>query len=62
MSDTNQVIGARRIGPDLAHVGSRIETDADLYTVLGGGAGHPPYRGLSRGDLDSLVAYLLESR
>ncbi|MEX2279794.1 MAG: cbb3-type cytochrome c oxidase subunit II, partial [Acidimicrobiia bacterium] len=62
MSDTNQVIGTRRIGPDLAHVGSRVETDADLYAVLDGGAGHPPYRGLSQGELDSLVAYLLESR
>src|SRR5690606_35078093 len=29
ISDTNQVIGVRRIGPDLAHIGSRVETDAD---------------------------------
>ena len=62
MSDTNQVIGSRRLGPDLTHVGSRVETDADLYAVLAGGAGHPPYGGLDQADLDALVAYLMESK
>jgi hypothetical protein len=61
MSDTNQVIGARRFGPDLAHIGSRVETDADLYPVLEGSGGHPPFTGLDQADLDALVAYLMES-
>ena len=62
MADTNQVIGSRRVGPDLAHIGSRVETDADLYGILDGGSGHPPYRGLGQSDLDALVAYLMESK
>ncbi|HVR33944.1 MAG TPA: cbb3-type cytochrome c oxidase subunit II [Acidimicrobiia bacterium] len=61
MSDTNQIVGTRRIGPDLAHIGSRVETDADLYGLLDGGSGHPPYRALGQSDLDALVAYLMES-
>ena len=62
MSDTNQIIGIRRLGPDLTHVGSRVETDADLYAVLDGGSSHPPYGGLGQPDLDALVAYLMESK
>jgi hypothetical protein len=62
MSDSNQVIGIRRIGPDLAHIGSRVETDADLYLLLDGGSGHPAYRGLGQVELDTLVAYLMESK
>jgi hypothetical protein len=62
VSDTNQVIGSRRIGPDLAHVGSRVETDVDIYTALDGAGGHPAYRGLAQSDLDSLVVYLMESK
>ncbi len=62
MSDSNQVIGIRRIGPDLAHIGSRTDTDADLYMLLDGGSGHPAYRGLGQVELDALVAYLMESK
>ena len=62
MGDTNQIIGSRRIGPDLTHIGSRVETDADLYAVLDGSSGHPPYAGLGQADLDALVAYLMESK
>jgi cbb3-type cytochrome oxidase cytochrome c subunit len=62
MSDTNQIIGIRRLGPDLTHIGSRVETDADLYAVLDGGSGHPPYGGLGQTDLNALVAYLMESK
>jgi hypothetical protein len=62
MSDSNQVIGIRRIGPDLAHIGSRVQTDADLYMLLDGGSGHPSYRGLGQVELDALVAYLMESK
>ena len=62
MADTNQVIGSRRLGPDLSHVGSRVGTDADLYTLLAGSGGHPSYAGLRQSDLDALVAYLIESK
>jgi hypothetical protein len=62
VSDTNQVIGSRRIGPDLAHVGSRVDTDVDLYAALDGAGGHPAYRGLPQSDLDALVVYLMESK
>ncbi|MDX1449119.1 MAG: cbb3-type cytochrome c oxidase subunit II [Acidimicrobiia bacterium] len=62
MSDTNQVIGSRRIGPDLAHVGSRLESDAAASAILSGAGGHPSFSGLSDGDLDALVAYLMESK
>ena len=62
MSDSNQVIGIRRIGPDLSHIGSRTDTDADLYMLLDGGSGHPAYRGLGQVELDALVAYLMESK
>jgi len=61
MSDTNQVIGTRRFAPDLAHIGSRVGTDADLYLVLEGSDGHPPFTSLDQSDLDAVVAYLMES-
>jgi cytochrome c oxidase cbb3-type subunit II len=63
LSDTNQVPGVRRYGPDLAHIGSRVEDTAALGNALTGGlAGHPRYGGLSDRDLSDLVAYLAESR
>ena len=58
LSDTNQVIGRQRYGPDLANVGNRLSLDA-LATVLSGEGGHVQYRG---DRMDSLVAYLMESR
>ncbi|GIU91542.1 MAG: hypothetical protein KatS3mg011_0448 [Acidimicrobiia bacterium] len=60
LADTNQVLGRRRIGPDLAHVGSRVESADDLRAVLGGAGGHPRYA-LDDQTLDDLIAYLMES-
>jgi hypothetical protein len=61
VSDSNQILGSRRYGPDLAHIGSRIEDDADLAGVLQG-ADHPSYAGLGDSDLTALTAYLSESK
>lgn len=61
VSDSNQVLGSRRYGPDLAHVGARVEDAADLDRVLGG-AGHPSYASLGNDDLAALAAYLTESK
>lgn len=58
LSDTNQVIGRQRYGPDLANVGNRMSPGA-LQAVLSGEGGHIVYRGSW---MDSLVAYLAESR
>ena len=58
LSDTNQVIGRQRYGPDLANVGARMSPEA-IGEVLSGEGGHVTYRG---DGLDSLVAYLMESR
>lgn len=58
LSDTNQVIGRQRYGPDLANVGSRLTSEA-IEAVLSGEGGHILYRG---DRMDALVAYLAESR
>lgn len=58
LSDTNQVIGRQRYGPDLANVGNRMDR-AGIEAVLSGEGGHVLYRG---DRMDSLVAYLMESR
>lgn len=58
LSDTNQVIGRQRYGPDLANVGNRM-TPEDIEGVLSGDKGHIAYGG---GDMAALVAYLVESR
>ncbi|MCY3563294.1 MAG: cbb3-type cytochrome c oxidase subunit II, partial [bacterium] len=58
LSDTNQVIGRQRYGPDLANVGSRMSPE-EFEAVLAGGGGHLTYGG---DWMDSLVAYLSESR
>ena len=57
-SDTNQVIGRQRYGPDLANVGNRMDSES-IEAVLAGEGGHVLYRG---DHLESLVAYLTESR
>jgi hypothetical protein len=61
LDDTNQIIGYRRMGPDLSAVGARIEDSAALMAFLTGGD-HPAATGLSETDLANLVAYLRESR
>jgi cbb3-type cytochrome oxidase cytochrome c subunit len=61
LDDTNQVIGYRRIGPDLAAIGSRI-TDTAALTALLAGEGNHPTAALSDSELADLVAYLRESR
>ncbi len=58
LSDTNQVIGRQRYGPDLANVGNRLSLDA-IAAILSGEGGHVRYRG---DRMDSLVAYLMESK
>lgn len=60
LNDTNQVIGIRRFGPDLADVGARLGAD-DLAAIVTGAGGHPSM-GLGGEDLQELVAYLAESR
>ena len=62
VSDSNQILGSRRYGPDLAHVGSRVESSATLVSVLTSSNRHPSYSGLSDSDLENLVAYLSESK
>jgi hypothetical protein len=62
LSDSNQVFGYRRIGPDLAAIGARTEDTAALSGLLAGGGNHPPAPGLSDADLANLLAYLRESR
>jgi cbb3-type cytochrome oxidase cytochrome c subunit len=62
LDDTNQIIGYRRIGPDLAAIGSRIQDTQAISALLAGGATHPPATGLSDEDIANLIAYLRESR
>ncbi len=61
LSDSNQVLGAMRIGPDLANVGARLDAEA-IGTILAGGGGHPSYATLDATELSNLVAYLSESK
>lgn len=58
LSDTNQVPGFRRIGPDLSNVGGRL-SEQQIRSVLVGGS-HPAMP-LSDSAVDALVAYLVES-
>jgi hypothetical protein len=59
LNDTNQILGNRRYGPDLADIGSR-STATELESIVRGGGGHQAHN-LSPQDMSSLVAYLLES-
>ncbi len=58
ISDSNQVLGVRRFGPDLTDVASRAESASMFASVLAGEGGHPAYTGLSDDDVAGLVAYL----
>ena len=60
LNDTNQVIGTRRFGPDLADVGTRLSA-ADIEAIVLGAGDHIEHS-LSGADLDNLVAYLSESK
>ena len=60
--DTNQILGMRRYGPDLSHVGSRYSSPSGLLTVLTNSSDHASYAGLSDADLTNLTAYLYESK
>jgi hypothetical protein len=62
LDDTNQVIGYRRIGPDLAAIGERMEDTAALIALLAGTGNHPAASGLSEAEVANLLAYLRESR
>jgi mono/diheme cytochrome c family protein len=59
LSDTNQILGNRRHGPDLADIGSRA-TATEIESIVRGSGGHQAHN-LSPEDMSSLVAYLLES-
>ena len=61
LADTNQVVGYRRIGPDLAAIGSRIESTEGIVSLLNGEGRHPVATGLSDEEIASLLAYLRES-
>ncbi len=55
LDDTNQVIGYRRVGPDLAAIGGRVDDPAALMAVLSGQGNHPAATGLTDADLVNLV-------
>lgn len=59
MSDSNQVLGTRRYGPDLSDVGSRV-SGTQLESIIRGSGGHQGHN-LSSDDMANLLAYLLES-
>lgn len=58
LPDTNQVLGFRRIGPDLSDVGTRL--DAGQIENIVNGPTHPATT-LSGDDVGALVSYLSES-
>lgn len=58
LPDTNQVLGFRRIGPDLSDVGTRL--DAGQLENVANGPTHPAST-LSGDDVGALVSYLSES-
>jgi mono/diheme cytochrome c family protein len=60
LNDSNQVLGARRFGPDLSDVGTRMTAD-QIEAIVAGLGEHPPHS-LSGDDMNDLVAYLAESR
>lgn len=59
LNDTNQILGTRRFGPDLADMTDR-RTGAEIADVIAGGVGHPGHN-LSSSDMAALVAYLLKA-
>lgn len=59
LNDSNQVLGTRRLGPDLSDVGTRLTGNQIEAIIIG--LGDHPGAVLSSSDLDDLVTYLLES-
>jgi cytochrome c oxidase cbb3-type subunit II len=59
LNDSNQVLGTRRFGPDLANVGARM-TGAQMEAIVTGLSDHPPHS-LDPDNLSALIAYLSES-
>lgn len=59
LDDTNQILGTRRFGPDLADVGARI-TGSQIEAIVGGLGDHPAHD-LADEDMADLVAYLTEA-
>lgn len=59
LTDTNQILGTRRFGPDLTHIGARM-TGAQIEAVVSGLGDHPPHS-LGTDEMSALVAYLSES-
>lgn len=61
LSDSNQVLGARRYGPDLANVGARLDAGT-IEGILEGANNHPSYASLDAAEMAGLIAYLSESK
>jgi mono/diheme cytochrome c family protein len=59
LNDSNQVLGTRRFGPDLSDAGTRLSS-SQIEAIVTGFGGHAALS-LSTDDLESLVAYLVES-
>lgn len=59
LHDTNQILGTRRFGPDLADVGARI-TGSQIEAIVTGLGDHPAHD-LASEDMADLVAYLSEA-
>jgi cbb3-type cytochrome oxidase cytochrome c subunit len=60
LSDSNQVLGTRRYGPDLSNVGARL-SGSQISAIIGGFGGHPA-ASLESTQAEALVAYLTESK
>lgn len=60
LNDSNQILGARRFGPDLSNVGARF-ISPELEAIVMGRSGTHPSFSLSDGDMNALVTYLSQS-
>lgn len=60
LSDSNQVLGSNRLGPDLANLWARTDPGS-VSSLLVESNGHPSYASLDQDQLANLVAYLTES-
>jgi hypothetical protein len=60
LSDSNQVLGSRRFGPDLSDAGTRL-SGTQIEAIVTGSGSHPALS-LSSDDLEALISYLVESK